>query len=189
MCSFDMVVGIIAFMHNSLIVANSSTPYQDVVSGLNARGDAKGPDETQRQLPAMDIAGQRSLARIREIAAAKIIEAAARPRLERAVHHRTIPAGENLEFDVDDVVDIWYDPPHKEISGWRGPAKVLSLNDGEGNITVQCQGRPLIRRNQEVRVHVPFLVFLMDLFSHQDASWHHLKQHCENLQWPDHVVL
>ena len=65
--------------------------------------------------------------------------------------------------DVGDLVDIWYEPAHKEAKGWRGPAKIASINfeTGENHINVRYQGRTLERRPQEVRVHIPYLVFLV----------------------------
>ena len=85
------------------------------------------------------------------------------------------------EHQPGDLVDIWYDPPNKDTPGWRGPAQISSVNEDEGNITVRFQGRTLDRRPQEVRVHVPYLVYLSIVLFHKDEQWRIIQQGAECL--------
>ena len=87
-------------------------------------------------------------------------------RLDRANRHQIVAAQEHSEYQPKGLVDIWYEPTNKEVSGWRGPAQVAAVNRGEGNIAVRFQGRTLHRRPQEVRHHVPYLVYALGLFEH-----------------------
>ena len=61
-------------------------------------------------------------------------------------------------------------PLHKDTPGWRGPAQIASVNIGEGNVTVRCQGKTLDRRRQEVRAHVPYFEYLFAIVDHKGAS-------------------
>ena len=47
---------------------------------------------------------------------------------------------ERFEYKAVNLVDIWYDPPNKDTPGRRGPAQIVTVNDGEGNDIVRCQG-------------------------------------------------
>eukprot|EP00971_Amphidinium_carterae_P015242 300681-Amphidinium_carterae.1 len=71
-------------------------------------------------------------ARMREIATISIIEENSRQRLARAMRHQTRPSAEELDYRVGELVDIWFPPSNKEVSGWKGPAKVLSVQHAEG---------------------------------------------------------
>ena len=73
---------------------------------------------------------------MREIAASNIIEATALARLERANRHKTVPSIERSEHKPGDLVDIWYDPSHKEQQGWRGPAQVALIQESDGVVAV-----------------------------------------------------
>ena len=95
----------------------------------------------------------RQEARVRELAAANIIEATAKARLARADGYNTRGAIQRQQFKEKDLVDIWFEPTNKDQKGWRGPAETLSVNSAEGNVSVRYQGRTLDRRSQEVRSH------------------------------------
>ena len=58
--------------------------------------------------------------------------------MEHADRHNTRPAVERQEYKVGDLVDLWYETPNKDMSGWRGPEKVHSLQPSHGR-----GGRPL----------------------------------------------
>ena len=139
-------------MRNALIVINKSTPYHALLGRQPAMlpplegGYIDHTDTARRlgvQVSEMEGAGLRNLARVREIAASQIIETTAISRLQRADRHKTVAAQERSEYTVGQLVDIWYEPSHKDATGWRGPAQIASLNEGEGNITVRFQGRTL----------------------------------------------
>ena len=122
----------------------------------------------------------RHQARIREIAAGNIIEATACARMDRADRYNTRPAIERQEYKVGDLVDLWYEPLNKDKSGWRGPGKVHSLQPNEGVVTVRYQGRSLDRRAQEVRPHIPHLVFFSMRRHHHD-HWKYVRCATEDL--------
>lgn len=52
-----------------------------------------------------------------------------------------------------------HDPPNTDTFGWRGPARIVTVNVRDDNITVRFQGKQLDRRHQRVHMHVPFLVY------------------------------
>ena len=41
-----------------------------------------------------------------------------------------------------------------------GPTQITTLNDGDGNVTVIFQEETLDSRHQEVRAHVPYLIYI-----------------------------
>lgn len=184
-------------MHNRFIVINKSTAYQaplgtqpSILPPLEG-GDIKENNEQcavhgglHRRNAVHDLSaeGLRDLARAREIAAAQIIEATALSRLQMANIHKTVAAVERSEHAPNDLVDIWYEPSNKEFSGWRGPAQVVTINDREGNMSVRFQGRTLHRKPQEVRPHVPYLVYALGLFEHKGHALLHLATHAENMK-------
>eukprot|EP00971_Amphidinium_carterae_P150727 2988388-Amphidinium_carterae.1 len=96
---------------------------------------------------------------MREIAVISIVEENSRQRLSRAMRHHTRPSGEELDFKIGELVDVWFPPNNKEVSGWKGPARVVSTQPAEGNITVRWQGRTLDRRFAETRKHISYLAF------------------------------
>ena len=149
-CSFKCVLAIVTFMHNSLIVIHDSSPY----NALYGRQPAMLPpleggyireedhDGRVRRIDAtgmhdLDAKYQRHLSRVREIAAATIIEVTALSRLQRADRHKTVAALERSGFQVGGLVDIWYEPTTKDVSGWKGPAQIATINHDEGNVTVR----------------------------------------------------
>ena len=113
--------------------------------------------------------------------AVAIIEAIARQRLQRGDMRNHIVAQERSEHQLGDLVDIWYDPPNKDILGLRGPAQVASVNFGEGKVTVRSQGRTLDRRHQEVRLHVLYLVYLLARINSRQQGWSVMRMEVENL--------
>ena len=83
-----------------------------------------------------------SVARLREIAVATMMEGTAADRLSRALRSRTRIAGESLNLKPGDLVDFYRAPFTKDISGWLGPAKVVNTTEVDnGNIDVKRQGR------------------------------------------------
>ena len=88
---------------------------------------------------------------------------------------------ERSEHQPGDLVDIWYDPPNKDTPGWRGLAQVSFVQVDEGNLTVRFQGKTFDRRHQEVRAHVPYLVYLSSVLDHKASQWHILQREVEAL--------
>eukprot|EP00971_Amphidinium_carterae_P049074 967196-Amphidinium_carterae.1 len=77
--------------------------------------------------------------RLREVATQSIINEVAKDRIARADHRKTRPAIELEDLRINDPVDIYFPSTNKEVEGWRGPAKVVSIQATEGNITVRYQ--------------------------------------------------
>ena len=69
----------------------------------------------------------------------------------------------------------------KDILGWRGFAQIASVKSGEGNVAVRFQGRTFDRRHQEVRVHVPYLVFQVIPIDPQQRQWSIVRREVPNL--------
>ena len=88
---------------------------------------------------------------------------------------------QRADYLPGDLVDIRYDPPNKDTPGWRGPAQIASVQADEGNVTVRFQGKTLDRRQQEVRVHVPYLVYLSTVLDHKAHQFGIIKRETENL--------
>ncbi|CAK0851968.1 unnamed protein product [Prorocentrum cordatum] len=76
----------------------------------------------------------------------------AETRLKIAARTRTRPAAQLGDLRVGDSVDIFRDPPNKDVTGWRGPCKVVAMDRAdEGTIDVRWQGRTLPCRPADVR--------------------------------------
>eukprot|EP00975_Prorocentrum_lima_P041769 8777386-Prorocentrum_lima.AAC.1 len=61
-----------------------------------------------------------------------------------ATNNRTRPVVQLLNLDWGDKVDFWRGPPSKDLTGWRGPGEVASLDRlDEGVIEVRWHGRVL----------------------------------------------
>ena len=180
---FEQVLATVTFMGNSLTVVNTSTPYQAVLGRQPAMlPPLDGGHLGQVESMARPETNARFEARVREVAAVNIIESLAVARLDRASRSKTRGAIELSQHSVGDLVDIWFEPANKDQKGWRGPAEIRSINADEGNFSVRFQGRTLDRRNQEVRPHLPYLVYASILQPHYFADWILLKEECQALR-------
>ena len=88
---------------------------------------------------------------------------------------------QRADYQPGDLVDIWYDPQNKDTLGWRGPAQIASVQEDENNVTVRFQGKTLDRGQQEVRVHVPYLVFLSTILAHKVDQCSIVRREAESL--------
>ena len=91
---------------------------------------------------------------------------------------RTRPAVQSLDLKPGDLVEFYRDPPNKDISGWRGPGTVVSLDRAdEGIVEVRWQSRVLPCRLPDVRralAHLCLLVFLASPYRRdhpEDSPW------------------
>ena len=198
-CTLEQVVAIVTFMHNALVSINQSIPYQGLIGrqpatlpplegGYFQESDPSmnGNDGRTRrpEVTGLDAVGMGDVARIREIVAANIIQVAALKRLERANNHKMVAALERKEFEIRDLVDIWYDSK-KDTVGWRGPAQIALIQESDGQVTVRFQGRTLDRRHQEVRRHVRYFVFLFRTLGSPNAlfgPWGIVRNFCEGMK-------
>lgn len=66
--------------------------------------------------------GQRDIASVLDTADITIIEATAKQRSARGGTRNHLVAMGRSEHKPGNLVDIWYDPPTKDIPYWRGPS-------------------------------------------------------------------
>ena len=180
---FEQILAIVTFMRIALLVINGPTPYQGVFGRqtpilpplegglLSHTADHARPETNARHE-----------ARIREVASIKIIESNAAGLVARADHSKTRGCIEIQGYTSGDQVDLWFEPKNKDQSGWRGPGQIATINADEGNISIRHQGRTLDRRNQEVRPHIPFLVFASMTMPDAFGAWLVLKRACQELR-------
>ena len=75
---------------------------------------------------------------LREIALWAFVEAISIEWLRRAGRAKGRKSVEELDVKSGDLVDIYWAPARKDLSGWRGPCKVVdNEEDAEGRITVK----------------------------------------------------
>ena len=97
--------------------------------------------------------------RLQEMAAQTMIEHTARNRIELALKSKTRPATQSHQYRVGEEVEVYRQPAQKEMSGWRGPAEILKVED-DGAIRVTWQGGSLLCRPQDVRRALLYAAFL-----------------------------
>ena len=181
---FVQLLAIVIFMKNAMTVINTSTPYQAVLGRqpamlppIEGGHNAEFDDKLQSQL-----SSQRHHARVREVAAINMIEVLAKMRMQRADRSRSRGAINLKEIKSDDLVDIWIKPEKKGVEGWRGPGQVVQVNAEDGNVSVRYQGRIRDGKAQEVRLHVPYLVFLSVSTPHLE-QWRIIKEYTEKIPY------
>ena len=106
----------------------------------------------------------RHAVRLRELALSSMIEATAQARMRMAENSNTRLAGELSGLVEGDQVDVYRRPGKKDLSGWRGPAEILSMRRvPEGIIDLRWGGRTMTARVQDVRKHF-LMIFLLEEF-------------------------
>ena len=181
---FVQILAIVMFMKNALTVINTSTPYQAVLGRQPAmlpplEGGHVQEYDDETQGPNSELRHQ---AKVRELAAINMIEVLAKWRIQRASKSRTRGAMNLKEINQGDIVDLWIKPEKKGVEGWRGPGQVIEVNSDEGNVSIRYQGRIRDRKAQEVRLHIPYLVFLSASTTHLE-QWRILKSACEEIPY------
>lgn len=175
--SANTVQGLVTFMHNDVASLNLRTPHRAL---LGRRAHLLPPLEGGYR-GGLDTKGQNNVVRVREVAAIAVIQVMVQHGFARGGKRNQIASMERSEHKPGDLVDIWYDPPNIETPGWRGPAQIATVNDGEGNVTARFQGRTVGRRHQEARAHMPYLVYLLALVSRNEYQWTIVRWEVENL--------
>eukprot|EP00972_Heterocapsa_arctica_P097034 14315608-Heterocapsa_arctica.AAC.1 len=79
--------------------------------------DGRGGDES------------RNTVRLREIALQSMVQQTAQRRLERVLSSRTRPSAQARDLQLSELVDPHRKRDTKDMSGWRGPAKVAGLDN------------------------------------------------------------
>ena len=147
---------------NALLSVHGTSPYAALfgrVPNLLEQATGRGAavdDETG------GVESSRHVHRLREISVANIVQNQAKSRLELAARTKTRGTGQLLDLRPGDAVDIYRDPPNKDITGWRGPCKIVSLDRlDEGVIEVRWQGRVLPCQVPDVRRSIVWWVFVV----------------------------
>ena len=158
------VVDEVFFVKNAMISVNGTdTPYKGLygrVPNLLAAfepASATALDDQVGGIPGIS----RHVQRLREASISGIAQAHANHRADVALNSRTRPAGIVTDLQVGDLVDLFRDPPTKDHTGWRGPAKVCNTLDRDsGVVDVSWQGRTLSCRLEDVRRSVALYIFV-----------------------------
>jgi hypothetical protein len=104
----------------------------------------------------------RHAVRLREIAVEAMVASVAKNRLSRAANTKTRRAGELEGLEPGMMVEIYRTPANKDLTGWRGPAVVVSThNITDGWIDVRWQGRVMSARIPEVRKCTTLLAYFL----------------------------
>ena len=68
-------------------------------------------------------------------------------------------------------VDLWRQPERKDIPGWRGPAILISVDNGINAGTIKWQGRHMSIPLRHIRLHIGFVLAYLVLFqAHYHSS-------------------
>ena len=162
--SLTRILAEAVFAKNAWLTIGDGTPYKALYgrvpelfrdfdrAGAQAIDDAEGAGESGLY---------RHIQRLREINLSSIIQATAADRMKRALDARTTPAIQDLELETGDLVDVYRQPPAKDMPGWRGPCTVVSAASPDtGHITVRWQGRDMSVRVADLRRAILFACFL-----------------------------
>ena len=176
--SDDDILSESLFAKNTMLQIHGTSPYKALLGrvpevlrefenpGLSMLSDNLGGDTS------------RHITRLREISIQQIIEGTAQDRLKRAAHTQTRVAGQLLDLAPGTAVDIYREPKSKDLSGWRGPAEVISVQHlSEGYIDCKWGGRALSVRVADIRKSLVY-VQLLDV---QDPQLSCILQHLRSL--------
>lgn len=154
------------YAKNCLITVGDFTPYTGLL-GRQPRilSDFETPAVSADQDDeGGDVGSSRNSVRLREIAVESMVQALAQHRLKRANSTKTRRAGELDNLVTGDLVEIYRTPATKDLTGWRGPATVVGIdNITNGWIDVRWQGRVMSARIPEVRRVTALIAFLSSI--------------------------
>ena len=149
--TFTILLAHCIFAGNALTNVGGSTPY---ISRFGST-PAMMPDLDAPQEDGIAGAG-RTLQRIRQVSLQKMIEATALAKINRALNSKTSASGEQLDFKPGELVDHYSTPSQKDISGWRGPAKVIRTLDKAGIVEMEWMNTTIRRPFTSVRRFMDF---------------------------------
>jgi hypothetical protein len=137
---------------NSLFTIAGTTPYEAVLGRhppLLAESESPGASQLDDNDPQ---SVSRHVVRLRELALQSMVEESAQQRIRRAANAKTLRSGQQLEYQVGQLVDIFRPARSNDESGWRGPAKIIGLSSlDSGFIDVSWGGRAMAIRLQDSR--------------------------------------
>ena len=119
--------------HAIVCYQHGTTPYEALFGRVpTLLKDLAEPGPTLDDLSGGKTA--RHIHRLRELSLQEIIRGHAEERMKIAQNSRTRPAVQSLNLQPGDLVEFYRDPPNKDISGWRGPGQVVSLDRADEGI-------------------------------------------------------
>ena len=133
---FSTVFGLVTFMHFVSISISNRTPHQT----FPGRRPILLPPFEGGYHGYLGAAGQNNLVRVRETVAVASVQATAKQRLAGGDKRNQVVAIGRRDHQPRDLVDIWHEPPNKDILGWMGPAQIAFVNHGGGSVIVRFQG-------------------------------------------------
>ena len=90
-----------------------------------------------------------------------IVEGTAKNKLIKAMSTRTLPAGEQHEYQVGEEVEFFRPPSTKDISGWHGPTRISDISTmTRGVIKIKHEGQEMKCRCGDIRRYLDYYVFL-----------------------------
>ena len=63
-------------------------------------------------------------------------QATAEERIRRAQHSKTRTSTRNVKIEPGEIVEFWREPENEESSGWRGPGKLVYIDNETGTCTL-----------------------------------------------------
>ena len=172
-CEFDDILSEAVFCKNIFVNVGGFSPFQAVLGRVPQvladldTAHVSAMDDKAGGLPGLN----RHAVRLREIAVASMVESTAQTRMQIAERSKTRRSAEHLELRPGDQIDVYRDPGRKDLSGWRGPATVINVD--EGTVNLKWGNRTMTARIQDVRRHIMF-VYIIDYGS---PALHLLRQH------------
>jgi hypothetical protein len=160
----ECIIAEAVFAKNAMIRVFGSTPYtallgRNPVMLRDFEGAAMGALTDEGPQGSSGIL--KNVNRVREIACQKMLEGTANDRMTRADKTKTRRSGELLDLQIGDEVDLYRSPPNKDLTGWRGPARVTDIGKmHEGVITVDWNSRKMDVAIPDCRRHLILLCML-----------------------------
>jgi hypothetical protein len=153
------------FAKNVLTNVGGYSPFQAlfgrfpaVLTDLETAGQS-AVDDTSGGIPG----ASRHAVRLRELATSAMIGATAQARMQIAENSKSRAAGQLHDLQPGDAVDVHRVPAQKDLSGWRGPAEVLSVrNIDQGVVDIKWGGRTMSARVQDIRRSALLVYFIND---------------------------
>jgi hypothetical protein len=140
------------FAGNALTFIGGRTPYQAVygrqpavLPDLPIPGEARGEDDATE-------------CKVRTLAIQAILQATNAARVVRSLRRGHVTAT-SAKYKVGQLVDYFREGGPKDVSHWRGPARVVAFRPEEGQVVIDLNGRDMPCRLQDVR-HTLLVLFV-----------------------------
>ena len=153
------------FAKNAFVQIQGQSPYTAVLGRIpNLLLELEGNSSSAVIDSSGNIQGvNRHVTRLREIALQAIVEGTARSRLQIAERTKSRPSAAMSGAQIGQMVEIWRQPTTKDLVGWRGPCRIVSVNQIEhGLIEVEWQGRTMSCRLSDVRASTLLVLLISE---------------------------